>query len=125
MSYQRGTILKRKEPFKEPKSGNPDMRAYNEVEVVGPSPVQTNVRSAEWGDQGGDNISIKPTTFGEVLDRPERELERDYTVLSTPPEAEDLALTVTRVKPGPTPEDMFRGEAKGPAAEKRVETPLA
>jgi hypothetical protein len=123
VSYQRGTILKRKNLFKEPKTGAVDMRAYNEVEVIGPSPVQTNVRSAEWGDQGGDNISIKPTTFGEVLDRPERELERDYEVVSTPDEP-DLNLTVTRVKPGPSPEDIFRAEDMRPQSEKREETPL-
>lgn len=104
------------------------MKPYNEIQIIGPSPVQTNVRSAEWGSEGGSYISIKPTSFGDVIDRPERELERDYEIVSEPDKEVDLTYTVNRVLPGPSPEDQFRAandDAGLKQSTTREETPLA
>lgn len=109
MSYAPGTVLARKEPFEEPADGAPDLRPYNEIQVIGSSPVRSSARSAEWSGQQGDNISVIPTDFGEVIDRPFGELQKDYEVVSIPPDnGRPLTHTVTVAKPGPSPEEQFK-----------------
>lgn len=128
MSFQPGTILTRRTPFEEPSGDAPDLRPYNEIEVVGPSPVQTAQRSEEWSGQLGDKLSVKPTTFGAVVDRSQGELQRDYEVTYTPPAPQIQRGTVEIVTPGPSPEEQFaadsaqRGEEK---SEERVPTPVS
>lgn len=107
MNYTIGTILQRKEPF-----DTPDLEPYNEIRVIGNSPVQTQGRASEWEGQLGENISIAPTSFGGVKDRPFGELERDYEVVSIPEPPSALPpQTIQRIAPGPSPEDTFRAEA--------------
>jgi hypothetical protein len=112
VSYVAGTVLARKVPFEEPEidSGEADLTPYNEIVIIGPSPIQTNVRLGEWVGQQGDKISFKPTSFGEVLDRPQGELEQDYEVVSTPAKVRPLTHTVEVVEPGPSPESVFRAD---------------
>lgn len=119
MSYKSGTILTRREPFEVPEEGSdkPDFTAYNEVEVIGHSPVSTAVRDTEWTGQQGDNISIKPTSFGAVIDRPFGELRRDYDVKSIPePRAIDRQV-IEVAEPGPSPEEQFAA-LEGPTPER-------
>lgn len=111
MSYQPGTILKRRVEFEEPAEGKPDLRPYNEVEVIGQSPVQTAVRESEWTGQSGDSISVRPTSFGQVIDRPFGELQRDYEVVSIPERKVIDRQVVEQVEPGPSPEEVFQREA--------------
>jgi hypothetical protein len=125
VSYKPGTILERKTPFKEPEDGKPDLRPYNEVEVIGHSPVQTTTRATEWTGQAGDNLSIRPTSFGPVIDRPAGELQRDYNVVSiAEPERIDRQV-VERVEPGPSPEEQFAKQAleRGDEAPRREVPP--
>jgi hypothetical protein len=119
VSYKPGTILTRKTPFEVPAEGadKPDLTAYNEIEVIGPSPVSTAVRATEWTGQQGDNISVKPTSFGAVIDRPFGELRRDYDVKSIPPPAAIDRQTVEVVEPGPSPEEQFAA-LEGPTPER-------
>lgn len=127
MNFPAGTILSRKVPFTEPENGDADLTAYNEIVIIGPSPVQTNVRMGEWTGQQGDKISLKPTSFGEVLDRPQGELEQDYEIVFSPAKIRPLAHTVEVVEPGPSPESVFRAsdDAEGRVrSNTRQETPL-
>lgn len=115
MSYTPGTILSRKTPFEDD-----NLTAYNEVEVIGPSPVQTGVRSSEFAGQLGDNLSVKPagSGFGEVIDRPFGELQRDYDVKSAPAPRRLDRGEVSIVEPGPSPEEVFAAESgETPAVE--------
>jgi len=127
VSYPAGTILSRKVPFEEPESGEPDLTAYNDIQIIGPSPIQTNVRMGEWVGQQGDKLSFKPLSFGEVLDRPQGELEQDYEVVSEPAKVRPLTHTIEVIEPGPSPESIFRAEDAAAGlvkSETRQETPL-
>lgn len=127
MTYLPGTILARKVPFDPPEDENDtDMTPFNEIKVIGHSPVQSGIRTEEWAGQLGDNISITPTSFGSVVDRPLGELQRDYAVEYEPqPE-----LTV-EIPPQPTPlrqpspEDVFRSQQDETPSGERVATPLS
>jgi hypothetical protein len=118
VSYKAGTILTRKTPFAVPEedSDAPDLTAYNEVEVIGPSPVSTAVRETEWVGQAGTNLSIKPTSFGAVIDRPFGELQRDYDVKSIPPPPAIDRQVIERPEPGLSPEEQFAA-LEGPTPE--------
>lgn len=107
MSYKPETILERKVPFEAPAEGEDDLRPYNEVRVIGQSPVQSGVRVGEWVGQQGDLISVAPTGFGPVVDRPAGELERDYTIKWEPPLRMVDRQIIERVIPGPSPEQQF------------------
>lgn len=125
MSYIPTTRLERKEPFEVPDDESADLTVYNEVEVIGRSPVQRGARSGEWSEQGGDLYSIKPLSgFGEVVDVGEKRLEKEYSVTYIP-ERTDQTIEVHRIHDaGPTPEQVF-AEQSGPKSPERVATPLA
>lgn len=111
MSYTPGTILKRNEPFKK----DEDLACYNELRVIGYSARQAAVRTGEWEGQGGsDEITVAPTSFGEVVDRPAGELERDYTIISIPEVSRTILppKTAQIVDPGQSPEEIFRKQAQ-------------
>lgn len=125
MPYPPGTILSRKEPFElSEDETEKDLTPYNEVQVIGQSPIQKNVRAGEWVGQAGENVSIKPTSFGDVVDKPQGELDRDYDVLSEPPKRRPLTHTVEVVEPGPAPEEVFRAQQDHQSVD-REQTPLA
>jgi hypothetical protein len=109
VSYQPGTILTRKELKKLP-DGSLD--PFNEVKVIGPSPVSTGVRSEEFTGQQGEAISIQPTSFGPTIDKFFGELQSEYDVTSIPEPPAIQAGTVTPVSPGPTPEEQFAQAAR-------------
>lgn len=113
MSFKAGTVLTRKTPFEDP-----EMEPYNEIEVVGNSPVETT-RSSEWVGQLGDNLSIRPTSFGPVIDRPAGELQRDYEVVSIPAPPVIPRGEVEVIEPGPSPEEQFAAVA-GPTVDRRL-----
>jgi hypothetical protein len=107
VSYTIGTILTRKKPFK-----TKEREPFNEIRVIGNSPIQTLGRASEWQGQAGEDISVTSTGFSAVVDRALGELERDYDVLSIPEEPVIAPPdTIQRVQPGPSPEEVFRKQA--------------
>lgn len=114
MSYKPGTILARKEPVP---ASDPEAAQYNVIRVVGPSPVQSGVRSEEFAGQAGDELTITPhLDFGPNVDQPEGALQRDYNVVSEPPPVVMERGEVTVLEPGDTPEQVFAREAREQAA---------
>lgn len=127
MSYQPRTRLTRKTFIEPPEDAvTPDLSPYNEVEVIGRSPVARTVRSEEWGGQQGDEYSIKPLAgFGEVIDTVQGILERDYDVTYVPELTEAEREVVRITDAGPTPEDRFRADEDGESTGEREQTPFA
>lgn len=104
MSYQPDTILKRKTPL----ADESEAAAYDEVRVIGHSPLQRGSRSAEFSGQLGDQISVEPRSgFATVVDLPQGMLQRDYEVVSEPPRQQIQRQVIERVMPGPSPEEQF------------------
>lgn len=113
MSYKPGTILERKQPFEAPEEGSeePDLTAYNEIKVIGPSPVVAQGAAGEWSGVTSAAISIQPTSFGATIDKPLGELQRDYSVVEEPPPLVLERGEVTQVEYGESPEEVFHREA--------------
>lgn len=124
MSYKPGTILERKDPFEAPEEGSeePDLTPYNEIKVVGPSPVVAQGAPGEWGGVTAAAISIQPTSFGAVIDKPLGELQRDYQIVQEPEPVPLERGEVTVIEYEESPEEVFareaaeRGEEPPPAA---------
>jgi hypothetical protein len=119
MSYTPTTRLARREPVEPPENiedGAVDLSVYNEVEIIGHSPVQRGVRAAEWTGQQGDLYSVKPITgFGEIIEVAQGQLEKDYEATFIPELSAPAEIQVTRIKQaGPSPEQRFKQlEAEG------------
>lgn len=115
MSFKPGTILERKEPFPTPDehSEDADLTPFNEIRVVGQSPVTDQGLTAEWGSSTQASlISVTPTSFGPVIDKPFGELQRDYSVVSEPPRPTLGRGEVEAIEPGPSPEEVFEAETR-------------
>jgi hypothetical protein len=103
--YTVGTVLKRREPLDEAD----ELHIYNEVEVVAQSEVTSNAPS-QWQGQAGLGVLLSPlVAFGEVVDRPYGEVERDYEVVSVP-DYEEPVIEKPRVvaAKGLSPEEAFQ-----------------
>lgn len=113
MSYKPGTILERKEPFVAPDEDaeEPDLTPYNEIKVIGPSPVTAQGAPGEWGGVTAAAISVQPTSFGPVIDKPLGELQRDYTVVQEPEPVPLERGEVVEIEYGESPEEVFAREA--------------
>lgn len=129
MSYLPETVLKRKEAIDAPNGPHDDdsvdLSVYNDIQIIGRSPVQRSIRSEQWGGQAGDEYSVRPLAgFGEVIDVPQGSLEKDYEIVSIP-ERVQAQVEVRRVQElGATPEQQFAALDNGPKSEERVPTPL-
>lgn len=95
---------------------------YNEVEVIGPSPVVHSDPNSPW--QGGDAVGviIRPLSdFAGNLDEPLGKLKQLYDVVSipeaieTPIERTIKVIDATTNQAGETPEEVFAREAPGVA----------
>lgn len=132
--YARGTILTlkaQKDP--DPETGEPF--PYNQVEVVGPSPVSHTASSGDWEGPEAAGVIVQPVTnFGSTLDEPFGKLTALYDVESIP-EPEVITDSKVRVidahsaQAGPTPEEVFKAEAPGAPPEEgqrraRTSSPL-
>lgn len=134
--YAANTILALKEPKSKGTPGEDDYEpfAYDEVQVVGPSPVNHGLRSAEWTGTHGQGVVIMPlTSFGSVLDEPYGKLVKLYDVKELPEqvvvtrEAPVRIIDAASAEAGRTPEEVFAEEAPALVASqngKRVRTPL-
>lgn len=110
MNYKPDTILTRIEQL----DADDDRAPYNNVRVIGPSPVSTSVRAAEWSGQAGEAVSVEPQDgFGPVVDMPQGMLARDYTIVSEPEVAKIQRQIIERVLPGPSPEEQFAAAQSG------------
>lgn len=118
--YAPDTILTRKEPLPEadPAGKTDEERAghalacFNELRVVGASPVQTSGALAEWQGGASAGVIVQPTGFGPTVDRPLGELQRDYDVTFTPERNLNLQNTVRVIdahssEAGMSPEEVF------------------
>lgn len=106
---------------------------YNEVRVVGPSPV-SHSHKGDWEGADAAGVIIVPlSNFGATLDEPYGKLVKLYDVESIP--SDDIPISAPKVAAsslprtvlGPTPEDVFKDEAPGVApeeGEKRGRTPF-
>jgi hypothetical protein len=129
--YEPGTILELKEQ-REPDEETGEEFPYNRVKVVGPSPVDHGLASAEWEGPNGAGVIVTPeTNFGSTLDEPYGKLQALYNVVSVPetiiPEPGIRVIHSTSGSAGPTPEEVFAKEAPGTAPEegqKRGRTPF-
>jgi hypothetical protein len=136
--YTPGTILTLKSP-KDPDPETEEAFPYNEVEVVGPSPIDHGgARGGDWEGASASGVIIKPlSNFGSTLDEPLGKLQALYEVTSVPEtfvEAPKIrVIDSSSQSAGPTPEEVFAVEAPGEAPEEgqtrartkpNVESPL-
>ena len=117
--YERNTVLTLKKPFPNDEETG-EVFPYNEVRVIGESPI-SYAGAGEWSGMAAQGVIIEPTSnFGSNLDEPLGKLQALYDVkeLPAPVELPVGPSTVPVTRPGPTPEDVFAGEAPGvPPAE--------
>lgn len=132
--YQPETILALKEPRTKGTEGDKDYEpfAYDRVKVIGQSPINHGLASAEWSGPDGQGVIIQPiTSFGSTLDEPIGKLRLLYEVenlpeTEVPREAKVRIIDSSTSAAGQTPEEVFATEAPGVKGEdgKRGRTPL-
>lgn len=143
--YDSGTVLKLKEPkfidsegkarplaeFKpKDKNDKPALFPYNEVTVLGASPIgHAQPSGAEWTGVDAQGVIVQPlTVFSVTLDEPLGKIQRLYEVVSVPEKGPaEIVVKQTTTKYTPTPEELLNAE-RDPNAEKskdgqRVKTP--
>lgn len=108
--YAIGTIL----ALKDPRSTTDKVFPYDEVEVLGESPVHHGVYAEQWSGTNGQGVVLRPLTdFGTTLDEPFGKLTRLYDVQSVP-DAVERQVTVKVIQQadlGPSPEEQFAAAA--------------
>lgn len=115
--YESGTILTLKDQ-RPPDEETNEVFAYNEVEVIGPSPV-THPGTAEWSGTASQGVIIKPiANFGGVIDEPLGKIQALYNVKSIPVKEVVMqpkikVIDSATAAAGPTPEEVFAKEAPG------------
>lgn len=132
--YEPGTTLKLKKP-KDPDPETKEPFPYNEVFVVGPSPIDHGIKAdAQWEGPNAHGVIIRPlTNFGSTLDEPYGKLVALYDVDTVPELELDVQpkikiINSTSQSAGPTPEEIFAVEAPGKAPEdgqRRARTPIS
>lgn len=117
--YKPGTILE----LKERKGTEEKPFAYDEVEVIGQSPIQhgeDRTGGAHWVGSLANGVIIRPhgETFGATLDEPYGKLQRLYKVKALPTEPEPQTAKITTFDEAnahqagaPSPEEVF-GQAE-------------
>ena len=118
--YEPKTILK----LKKTRGTENKPFPYDRVEVVGQSPVNHGAQASEWVGAAGQGVVITPLDgFGSTLDEPYGKLQSIYDVESLPPD-EIIAAPVKVIRSnsgsaGPSPEEVFAGEAGQGKVQKR------
>lgn len=119
--YEPDTILSLKEQ-REPDEETNEPFPYNEVRVVGESPV-SHADKGDWTGTDARGVIIVPlTNFGSTLDEPFGKLREIYDVKSIPEVEVDVApkirvINSSSAQAGPTPEEVFAEKAPGVAPE--------
>lgn len=105
--YAPETILK----LKEPRSTKNEPFPYDRVKVIGQSPVDHGLRSAQWSGNNGQGVIITPLEgFASTIDEPYGKLQRLYDVEQVPTVEVPIAGTIeikSQEQSGPSPEDVF------------------
>lgn len=111
--YAPKTVLR----LKQPKSTDDTPFAYDEVEVVGASPLNHAAIDSEWTNAtNGQGVIIRPLTeFDRTLDEPYGRIQELYDVVSVPetvtPTPRDIkVIDSASASAGPTPEEVFAAE---------------
>ncbi len=107
--------------------------AYNQVRVIGESPVQHTSKGEYVGPDARGVIVVPMSNFGGTLDEPFGKLRQLYDVSEMPdttiqPPSPIRVIDSSTAQAGPTPEEVFRDEAPGSAPEpgqKRGRTPIS
>lgn len=116
--YEPETILELKEQ-REPDEETGEEFPYNQVKVIGPSPINHGISSEEWVGADGAGVILSPiTNFGTTLDEPLGKVQALYNVVSVPDHEVDAdpkirVINSTSGSAGPTPEEVFKAEAPG------------
>lgn len=116
--YEQDTILELKQQ-RDPDPETGEEFPYNRVRVVGPSPINHGVASAEWTGAAGAGVIITPlSNFGSTLDEPYGKLTALYEVAEVPVRETDATPKIrvvnsTSQSAGPTPEEVFAVKAPG------------
>jgi hypothetical protein len=120
--YADDTILKLKVQ-RDPDPETDEVFAYNQVRVVGESPV-SHADKGNWKGEDARGVIIVPlANFGGTLDEPFGKIRTLYDVESIPEKVVNEAAPQVRVinsataEAGPTPEDVFKEKAPGKAPE--------
>lgn len=112
--YEPDTILK----LKEPRSTEDTPFAYDQVKVLGQSPINY-AKTSEWAGAAAQGVIIAPLTeFDRTLEEPYGKLQALYVVESIPTHEAPAAVPVkvinsTSGSAGPTPEEQFAETAPG------------
>lgn len=115
--YEPDTILSLKTQ-RDPDPETGEEFPYNEVRVVGVSPISHGGNS-EWSGTAAAGVIITPlTNFGSTLDEPFGKLQALYDVKEIPVREVDAdpkirVIHSTTASAGPTPEEVFAVEAPG------------
>lgn len=116
--YETGTVLelkKKRRPDKETK----EAFAYNEVVVIGQSPISYG-GAGEWSGVAATGVIICPVTnFGGNLDEPFGKLQKLYSVKSIPEQTQIPVgpMSIPIARPGASPEEVFATGEQGAAPE--------
>ena len=127
--YREGTILE----LKEPRSTESDPFPYDQVEVIGISPVTHAGGASDWDGVNAQGVIVRPLTeFGATIDEPYGKLRALYSIIEEPGEDEDgkvvAAVSVVNALRGDSPEDVFAAiaaETPPVPAPKTKPSPLA
>lgn len=127
--YAPNTILELKEPksVKATKTEPAKIFAYDQVRVIGPSPVTHSGQSdGEWDGVGAQGVIVTPLTeFAGNLDEPLGRLQRLYKIVSEPEDVNTQIEVRTydgnTSAAGQTPEEVFADASEPtPKSAKRV-----
>ncbi len=117
--YAPETILK----LKDPRSTEDVPFPYDRVKVVGQSPVDHGLRSAQWSGNNGQGVIVTPLEgFASTIDEPYGKLQRLYDVEQMPSVEVPVVGTVeikSSEQAGPSPEDVFAAVAEKQEADGR------
>lgn len=112
--YEPDTVLK----LKEPRSTDEKPFAYDQVKVLGQSPINY-AKTSEWEGVSAQGVIIAPLTeFDRTLEEPYGKLQMLYEVESIPTHEAPAAVPVkvvnsTSGSAGPTPEEQLAEKAPG------------
>ncbi len=115
--FQPETVLTKREPFAEDHASAP----YNRVRVIGQSPINHGTIQTEWVGGQAQGVIVQPLDgFGATLDEPYGKLVDLYEIESVPENIIPAEPIVHHVPQdgSPSPEDVFREEAREATVEK-------
>lgn len=121
--YTSNTILELKEKRSKGEPGTPEYEpfAYDEVKVIGSSPIENGGGKYDYEGADAQGVIIQPlTSFESTIDEPFGKLRAIYDVKELPvvevEEPKVRVIDAQTAEAGPTPEEVFADEAPGEAS---------